>query len=554
MSFVQPAPQLGNQYRDDRVLRSYLRRLLAPATLAAIESDLLALGSNAADAWKSTRQRSAEEPALTHWDAWGNRVDRVELTRAWRTAQPLAARYGLVAAGHDPAFGASARVHQFALVYLFHCASEFYPCPLAMSDGAATVLKASGNAQLIARALPHLLSHDPAQHWISGQWMTENAGGSDVSGSETTARLVDGEWRLYGRKWFTSAINAPMALALARPEGAPAGADGLALFYIETRDPNGRWQNIVLDRLKHKLGTRELPTAEIHLDGTPAQLVGEAQHGVRMIAPMLNVTRTWNAVCALATMRRALALARDYAQRRQAFGRPLAEQPLHRTTLANLQAQYEAAFHLTFYVVELLGLAQTGAASAAQHNQLRLLTPLVKLWTGKLAVAIASEACECLGGAGYLEDTGMPQLLRDAQVYSIWEGTTNVLALDFLRALRAAGGAQTLLDAQVVLLGQVQSADLAVCAKSASERAAQFVARLQSLAGDHDALEANARDLALGFAQSIALSLLARHADWARRDDNDARPVAAARRFAELLPQPPMHSYEVTCALVAGRY
>ncbi len=107
MSFVQPAPQLGNQYRDDRVLRSYLHRALAPATLAAIESDLLALGSNAADAWKSTRRRNAEEPVLTHWDAWGNRVDRIELTRAWRTAQPLAARYGLVAAGHDPAFGAS---------------------------------------------------------------------------------------------------------------------------------------------------------------------------------------------------------------------------------------------------------------------------------------------------------------------------------------------------------------------------------------------------------------------------------------------------------------
>ena len=422
-----------------------------------------------------------------------------------------------------------------------------------MSDGAATTLKASGNAQLIARALPHLLSHDPAQHWISGQWMTENSGGSDVSGSETVARLVDGEWRLHGRKWFTSAINAQMALALARPEGAPAGADGLALFYIETHDARGRWQNITLDQLKQKLGTRELPTAEVRLDGTPAQLVGEARHGVRMIAPMLNVTRTWNAVCAVATMRRALALARDYAQRRQVFGHALAEQPLQRTTLANLQAQFEAAFHLTFYVVELLGLVQTGAAGESQQNQLRLLTPLTKLWTGKLAVAIASEACECLGGAGYLEDTGLPQLLRDAQVYSIWEGTTNVLALDFLRALRAAGDAQTLLDAQAVLQTQVKSDDLAVCAKSAHARTAQFAVRLQSLAGDRDTLEANARDLALGFAQSIALSLLARHADWAQRVDNDGRPAAAARRFAELLPQPPTHSYQDTCALVGGR-
>lgn len=550
MAFVQSAAQLGNQYRDDRVLRAYLRRTLDPATLAAIESDLLSLGNNAAEAWRSVRQRSAEEPVLTQWDAWGNRVDRIELTRAWRTAQPLAARFGLVAAGHEPDHGAAARVHQFALVYLFHCASEFYTCPLAMSDGAATALKAAGNAQLSARALPHLLSRDPAQHWLSGQWMTETGGGSDVSASETVARLVDGQWRLYGRKWFTSAINAQMALTLARPEGAPPGADGLALFYIEPRDAKERWQNITLDRLKHKLGTRELPTAEIHLNGAPAQLVGEAQHGVRAIAPMLNVTRTWNAVCALATMRRAIALATDYARRRNAFGRALIEQPLHRVTLANLQAQFEAAFHLTFHVAELLGLAQTGQASAAQQNQLRLLTPLAKLWTGKLAVAIVSEACECFGGAGYLEDSGMPQLLRDAQVFSIWEGTTNVLALDFLRAARGMGsggaGTDILLDAQAVLHAQVQTADLLPCARHARERSELCASQLQSLADQRDQLEANARGLAVALAEGFALSLLTRHADWAQRADNDAHSAAAARRFAELLAPPKILPYDKT--------
>jgi alkylation response protein AidB-like acyl-CoA dehydrogenase len=418
-----------------------------------------------------------------------------------------------------------------------------------MSDGAATVLKALGNAQLSAHALPHLLSRDPAEHWISGQWMTENAGGSDVSASETVAELEQGQWRLHGRKWFTSAINAQMALLLARPAGAAAGADGLALFYIEPRDAEGRWQNITLDRLKDKLGTRQLPTAEIHLDGAPAQLVGDAQHGVRAIAPMLNVTRTWNAVCAVATMRRALALARDYAQRRQAFGRTLIEQPLHRATLANLQAQFEAAFHLAFHVAELLGLAQSGSASSAQQMQLRLLTPLAKLWTGKLAVAIASEACECLGGAGYLEDSGVPQLLRDAQVYSIWEGTTNVLALDFLRALHSAGGIQTLLDAQTALHAEVKSDHLVACAKRAHTHAEQCAEQLQSLKNDRDTLEASARDIALGLAQSFALSLLVRHADWAQRADNDARPAAAARRFAELLAPAKTHRYDDTITL-----
>ena len=532
MSFVQAAPLLGNQYRDDALLRSYLRRALDARMLAAIEPDLDALGQFAADAWLAARTHVDEEPELTHWDAWGERVDRLELTRAWQAAAPLAARHGLVAAGHETTHGAAARVHQFALVYLYHCASEFHSCPLAMSDGAVTAIKASGNTELAAHALPHLLSRDPAQHWIGGQWMTENAGGSDVSNSETAARFVDGEWRLYGRKWFTSAINAQMALALARPEGAAAGADGFALFYLEPRDAQGRWQNITLDRLKDKLGTRELPTAEIHLDGAPARLVAGTDHGVRAIAPMLNVTRTWNAICAVATMRRALALAEDYAQRRRAFGGPLAEQPLHRATLTNLRARFEAAFHLSFHVAELLGIVQIAEASEAQRNRLRLLTPLAKLWTGKLAVAIASECCECFGGAGYLEDTGMPQLLRDAQVFPIWEGTTNVLALDFLRALRGAGGTQTLLDAQAEWHAQIESAELATCMQAAGALAHNAATRLQSLAKDRDALEAQARDLAFAFAQSLALSLQARHADWALRNENDGARVAAARRFA----------------------
>ncbi|MBS0437796.1 MAG: acyl-CoA dehydrogenase family protein, partial [Proteobacteria bacterium] len=434
MPFLQAAPVLSNQYLDDRVLRSYLRRVLPRTMLGAIEPDLTDLGEYAANAWTLARTRERSEPKLTQWDVWGERVDRIELTPAWIAAQPLAARHGLIAAGHEATHGTHARVHQFALVYLFHCASEFYTCPLAMTDGATTALKASGNQRLIDRALPHFLSRDPEQFWICGQWMTENAGGSDVSPTETVAREENGRWRLYGRKWFTSAINAQAALALARPAGAPAGSDALALFYLEPRKPDGRWRNIVIDRLKDKLGTRELPTAEIHLDGAPAELVGEPKFGVRQIAPVLNITRTWNAVGALATMRRCIALARDFGNRRVVFGKPLAEQALYQDTLAGMQAEYEAAFHLTFFVTELLGRVQCGQADESQQNLLRLLTPLAKLWTGKLAVAIASEACECIGGVGYLEDSGIPQLLRDAQVWPIWEGASNVQALDFQRA------------------------------------------------------------------------------------------------------------------------
>ncbi|HVV97627.1 MAG TPA: acyl-CoA dehydrogenase family protein [Rhodanobacteraceae bacterium] len=501
MDFVQASPDLANQYADDRWLRAHLVRALPAAVREAIEPDLTALGAHAAKAWREARPRT--EPTLTQWDAWGKRIDRVDLTPVWREGPAMAAHYGLVAAGHDARFAEFARIDQFARVYLHHVASEFFTCPLAMSDGAATALKASGNKALIERALPHLLARDATELWLSGQWMTETAGGSDVSSTGTIARRGDdGRWRLHGRKWFTSAIVGEIALALARPENTGEGADALALFYIETRTSDGKWNGIRIDRLKDKLGTRELPTAEIHLDGAIAEPVGDLAHGVRLIAPVLNVTRTWNTICALATMRRCLALATDYARLRIAFGRPLIAQPLHAATLASMHAEFAAAFEFGFFVVALLGRVECGIASEDEHALLRLLTPLAKLWTGKLAVRIASETCEAFGGAGYIENTGIPLLLRDAQVYPIWEGTTNVLALDALRVLAKTGidplrrAIEDLLRATKAHAGAIDAA-LAAASRWLHEH-------------DAGAREAGARGLALTTARTFAAALLAR--------------------------------------------
>lgn len=527
MTFVQSPPQLGNQYREDRVLRSYLRRVLPGAQLLTAEGTLDALGEHAALAWQRRDVIRRREPSLTQWDAWGNRVDRIELTHAWREGPGIAARHGLIATGHETALGANARVQQFALAYLYHVASEFYTCPLAMTDGAATALKASGNRALMERALPHFLSRDPGKFWIAGQWMTETTGGSDVGNSETVARRDEQGWRLSGRKWFTSAINADAALALARPLGNPAGADGLALFYLETRDEQGAWNGIRIDRLKDKLGTRELPTAEIHLQDAAATLVGEAVHGVRAIVPVLQVTRLWNAVAALATMRRCIALVRDYAQRRIAFGRPLLEQPLYADMLASMQAEFEAAFHLVFHAAELLGRVQARQADDQQQELFRVLTPLVKLWTGALAVRIASEAVEAFGGMGYLEDSGIPQLLRDAQVFSIWEGAGNVQALDALNAL-AAHGMAPVRNAQKAMLAQAQGPDSANVMRMTQ---AALMAAETRLRDAQTLRETSARGIAMVCARTLAASLLARHADWSQRNLGDPRPSYALRRF-----------------------
>ncbi len=518
MSFVQEAPRLAHPYRDDRLLRPWLARVLPDDRFVAIEPDLDALAEYATMAYERRQRTPPREPVLTQWDAWGNRVDRIALTTAWEEGATITTRHRILASGHEG--HAHARLEQFARVYLYHVASEFYTCPLAMTDGAATALTASGNDALIERALPHFLATDPSQFWLSGQWMTETHGGSDVGNTDTVARRdADGQWRLYGRKWFSSAVVGEAAMALARPEGAGAGTGALGLFFVETKDPQGNWQGVAIDRLKSKLGTRELPTAEIHLDGLPATPVGPLEHGVRQIAPMLNLTRTWNAVCAVASMSRAISLARDYARRRQAFGRPLIEQPLHRHTLAGMQAEFEAAFTLTFHIAGLLGASEHGQAGPDEVALLRVLTPATKLWTGKLAVKITSEALECFGGAGYIEDTGLPQLLRDAQVYPIWEGTSNVLALDVLRALRGIEFDRL----RQVLEGFCAngSPETSVAVRSALDH----VARLLDRGDDREGLEASGRAVAITLARTAAAAVMT------RRTDTDVQAGLALRRF-----------------------
>jgi alkylation response protein AidB-like acyl-CoA dehydrogenase len=354
--------------------------------------------------------------------------------------------------------------------------------------------------------------------------MTELTGGSDVGLSETIAKQEPGSntFRLYGRKWFTSAIASQMALTLARPEGNPPGGRGLALFYIETRDEQGRPRNIQINRLKDKLGTRKVPTAELTLDGTPAQLVKGATDGVRNIAPLLNITRLWNGISAVALMRRGLALSFDYANKRVAFGAPLSEKPLHVDTLTTLQAEFEGAFQLAFYVAELTGKSETREISDDDALLLRLLTPIMKLTTGKQAVMVASEVLESFGGAGYVEDTGLPVLLRDSQVLPIWEGTTNVLALDTLRALQGDGdraqGLKRFEAAVMRCVGGVNDSMLAGVLRTTLDHAASW---LKEARGDE--LESGARRFSLTLGRTLELALLIKHESF-----------QVARRFASL--------------------
>ena len=533
--FNQPAPQLGNQYDDDRVLRSWLRRALPPDMLTAVEPSLREMGHLAGgELYQLQLDDRLNVPVLTQWDAWGERIDHIEVTAVWKRAERLAAEFGIVGAAYEPDYGRFARPWQFALAYLFHPSTDVYTCPLAMTDGAARTLLLSGNRELIDRAVPRLISRDPARFWTSGQWMTEFTGGSDVGLSETVAVLDREEsWHLHGRKWFTSATTSQMALTLGRPEGNQPGGRGLAMFYLELRDEDGRLNHITINRLKDKLGTRKVPTAELMLDGALAVPVRELTNGVRNIIPMLHVTRTWNSVMAASTMRRGMALARDYARRREAFGAPLSRQPLHIDTLAGLQAETEAAFHLSFYLVELIGRDESGDITAEQADLLRLLTSIAKLTTGRQAAAIASEVLEAFGGAGYIEDTGLPLLLRDSQVMPIWEGTTNVLSLDTLRAIAHDPGGLTALQRKVNAATQTATdAALAEAGRVAMRAVYNALHWLPEHARDRRALEAGARRFAMTLGRALALALLVEQAQWSLDHERDGRARAAALRFS----------------------
>jgi alkylation response protein AidB-like acyl-CoA dehydrogenase len=527
MAFFQDPPRLANQFDNDPLLPSWIAR-----HVPVVADELRAIGDLAVEYYGRQLADRVHEPVLVQWDAWGNRVDRIEVSPLWRDAQVLAARHGMVAAAYEPRHGAHARTHQFAIVHVLGPSLDVYSCPLAMTDGAARTLIASGNNELIERYVPRLTSRDPVKMWTSGQWMTERAGGSDVSRSETIATRDGDRWRLYGTKWFTSATTSEIALTLARPEGNPDGSRGLALFLVELRDAQGRLHDIQVNRLKDKLGTRKVPTAELTLAGTPAVMVGGPSEGVRQITPMLSVTRTWNAVAAVSAMRRGLSLARDYARRRSAFGAMLVDKPLHADTLAMCEAEYAGAFCLAFRSVQALGAIEHGGDEAAVRFA-RALVPIAKLVTGKQAVAITSEAIEACGGAGYVEDTGLPRILADAQVLPIWEGTTNVLSLDALRALRNSGATEGLAAEVEAACAVARDAGLAGPANAARAAMTHAIAWAGDASSGVERLEAGARRFALTLGRSLELALLCAHAQWCLDHGHGGRAAAAARRFAQ---------------------
>lgn len=520
MSFYQTPPVFGHPYHDDQVLKNYLRRILPKDMLIDVEADLIRFGSKVVSEMEPLSQEAEFNPPVhVPYDPWGKRIDAIKVSRAWDRLHEIAAEEGIVATGYERNQKEYSRVYQFAKLYLYHPSSAIYSCPLAMTDGAARVIELHGSAEMKNRAYKKLISRDPKVFWTSGQWMTERTGGSDVSGTSTVAKKDGDGYRLHGVKWFTSATTSQMAMTLARIEGE----EKLSLFYVELRDKNGDLQNIQINRLKDKMGTKALPTAELTLNGTPAVLVGESGKGVKTIATLFNITRLYNACCAVGYMRRGIALAIDYSKKRVAFGKPIINHGLHAETMSDLQVRFEASFLMTFHAGFLLGKEETKTADEIESGTLRLLIPLVKLYTAKEGVAIASEVIESFGGAGYVEDTGLPQILRNAQVLSIWEGTTNVLSLDALRAIKKENAGEAFVQEIVRRLKNVSGHD--ELKKKVFEGLKEVESNLKNIS-DEENLTTGARELSLSLSRLYSASLLIENA-------GDDRGAIVAKRFIE---------------------
>ncbi len=544
--FVQTPPQLPDGWASDRTLRETLQWLLGDETFAVAGPLLAAVGAMATSSRTLELAARAEREPPEHipYSTWGDRIDDIRVSSSWTELGRLGVEAGVTALPYeDSPFGAKARVVWGAVLAMWGPSSALYSCPVAMTDGAARTLLEHGEADDLS-LVERLTTRNFERAWTSGQWMTEMTGGSDLGRTQTTAsREADGSWRLYGTKWFTSATTSEMALTLARPDGAPAGARGLALFRVHRHLDSGERNAIYVRRLKDKLGTRALPTAELELQGAVGHPVGAPSgSGVKRMATMLNITRIHNSIGAAGALGRGLAWARAYGREREVLGRPLQSMPAHASTLADLAVDYHAALALVMRCCELMGLAERGDASTDERTLLRGLTPVTKLTTGRWSIAGVTEAMEAVGGVGYCEDSTIPALVRNTHVIPIWEGTTNVLALDVLRAERGSGAASAVMaDALRHVQGLLNHPSIGYAASAVMRAVDELSDRLSSFTLEPDQAQAGARSFALGLGATYACARLCRQGRWAQASGSTTTAATAHRLAARGLvpPGPP---------------
>jgi putative acyl-CoA dehydrogenase len=492
------APPLAGYdvFSADRALAEAVERHTGDAVLDEVRDELSALGRSAGSAQVQEWGAQANEnpPKLRTHDRYGNRVDEVEFHPSWHRLLGKGVSAGLTAAWTRPA----GHVRRAAGFLVWSQVEAGHGCPLSMTHAAVPALRA--DPELAAEWEPRLTSavYDrelrPAHlkaGVLFGMGMTEKQGGSDVRANTTAARPLaeDGAYELTGHKWFCSAPMSDAFLVLGQAPG------GLTCFLVPRVLADGSRNVFLIQRLKDKLGNRSNASSEVEFDGTWARRVGEEGRGVRTIIEMVAATRLDCVLGSAALMRQAVAQAVHHCTHRQAFGGPLIDKPLMRNVLADLALESEAA---TTLALRLAAAYDDGGER--ERALLRIAVPAAKYWVTKRAAPVAVEASECLGGNGYVEESGMPRLVRESPLNSIWEGAGNVQALDVLRALTREPAA---LDAYLGEVGRARGAD---------HRLDGAIKNLLTELADLDGVEARARRLVERLALVLQGALLVQYA------------------------------------------
>ena len=454
-----------NFYAIDPALQHLLKLYLPADIHAKLEPHFDRLGALAGGRLDELASIADKNPPILHArDRHGRDEDWIEYHPAYREMEQIAfGDFQFHAMSHrGGVLGLDAPlppVAKYALTYLFVQAEFGIMCPVSVTETSTYLLRKYASPELKDYLLPRMLSADMATFWKGTQFMTEKAGGSDVGTVETTARQTDGvsgakEWRVWGEKWFCSHTDADVALMLARPEGAPAGTKGLALFALPRHLPDGRRNSYRIVRLKDKLGTRSMASGEIIFDGAVVYPVGRLDRGLKQMMDQVNLSRLSHGVRAAAMMRRALNEALHVARQRIAFGKPIIEHVLLRRQLMKLMVPTEQALSVAMLTAETMGKADTLAEgspeSKAAKDALRILTPLVKFRACRDNLPVATGAMEVRGGVAYIEEWVNPRLIRDAHVGLLWEGTSNINGLDVIQRAVGKEGAHHALRALLV--------------------------------------------------------------------------------------------------------
>ena len=535
-----PDAQGSNLFQADQELQALLPIYLGTELCAHLQPHLDRLGA-LAGGLLDTLALTADKhpPTLGHRSRSGIDAQRIVKHPAYVELEKVVfSDYGLAAMSHRPGVlgwpSAMPAAAKYALSYLFVQAEFGLCCPLSMTDSLARTLRKFGDPALVSRHLPGLTTQDFDALQQGAMFMTEQGAGSDVAATTTRAAPDGGSFLLHGDKWFCSNPDAALAMVLARIDGAPPGMAGVSLFLLPRRLDDGSANTYRILRLKDKLGTRSMASGEIRLEGARAWLVGEAGRGFQQMADMVNNSRLSNGMRAAGLMRRACFEALYVAQQRQAFGHRLIDLPLMRRQLLKLLLPTEQARTMLFQTAEALRRADAGEPGA--YALARILTPLIKFRACRDARKVTGDAMEVRGGCGYIEEWSDPRLVRDAHLGSIWEGTSNIVALDVFRAIRREAALPVLethlrtLLAQTPLHAQVRS--------RFEQRLALGLARAQQVADAKGQADAAARQTASALYHLCTAIAMA----WEAGRTGSARRMRLAQLVLRhrLMPQDPL--------------